>query len=39
VIFDDHAGQFGPAGEAEEMAFFRDSEGNLVGLSARKTPA
>jgi methylmalonyl-CoA/ethylmalonyl-CoA epimerase len=39
VIFDDQAGQFGPAGEAEVMAFFRDSEGNLVGLSARKTPA
>jgi methylmalonyl-CoA/ethylmalonyl-CoA epimerase len=39
VIFDDHAGQFGPAGEAEVMAFFRDSEGNLVGLSARKTSA
>jgi methylmalonyl-CoA/ethylmalonyl-CoA epimerase len=38
VIFDDAPGQFGPAGEAEEMAFFRDSEGNLVGLSARKTP-
>jgi methylmalonyl-CoA/ethylmalonyl-CoA epimerase len=36
VIFADDAGQFGPAGEAEEMAFFRDSEGNLVGLSARR---
>lgn len=36
VIFVDEAGQFGPAGESEEMAFFRDSEGNLVGLSARR---
>src|SRR3954471_8922662 len=26
VIFDDAAGQFGPAGELEDMAFFRDSE-------------
>jgi methylmalonyl-CoA/ethylmalonyl-CoA epimerase len=39
VIFDDQDGRFGPAGEAEEMAFFRDSEGNLVGLSGRKMPA
>ncbi|HVM07270.1 MAG TPA: VOC family protein [Acidimicrobiales bacterium] len=38
VIHVDDAGQFGPAGEAEEMAFFRDSEGNLVGLSARRRP-
>jgi methylmalonyl-CoA/ethylmalonyl-CoA epimerase len=36
VIHVDHTGQFGPAGEAEEMAFFRDSEGNLVGLSGRR---
>jgi len=39
VIFADQDGRFGPAGEAEEMAFFRDSEGNLVGLSGRKMPA
>ena len=38
VIFDDELGQFGPAGEAEEMAFIRDSEGNLVGLAARRRP-
>jgi methylmalonyl-CoA/ethylmalonyl-CoA epimerase len=38
VIFDDPAGQFGPPGEQEVMAFFRDSEGNLVGLAGR-TPA
>jgi methylmalonyl-CoA/ethylmalonyl-CoA epimerase len=39
VIFVDEAGQFGPAGEAEEMSFFRDSEGNLVGLAGRRLPA
>jgi methylmalonyl-CoA/ethylmalonyl-CoA epimerase len=36
VIHVDEAGQFGPAGEAEEMAFFRDSEHNVVGLSGRR---
>jgi methylmalonyl-CoA/ethylmalonyl-CoA epimerase len=36
VIFVDREGQFGPPGQAEEMAFFRDSEGNLVGLAARR---
>ena len=36
VILVDEAGQFGPPGEAEEMSFFRDSEGNLVGLSGRR---
>lgn len=35
VIFTDEMGQFGPAGEAETMAFFRDSEDNLVGLASR----
>lgn len=39
VIFVDEAGQFGPPGEAEEMSFFRDSEGNLVGLSGRHAAA
>jgi methylmalonyl-CoA/ethylmalonyl-CoA epimerase len=37
VIHVDEAGQFGPAGEAEEMSFFRDSEGNLVSLAGRRT--
>lgn len=37
VIFTDAAGQFGSPGEEEMMAFFRDSEANLVGLSARRT--
>lgn len=36
VVFEDADGQFGSAGENEEMAFIRDSEGNLVGLSARR---
>jgi methylmalonyl-CoA/ethylmalonyl-CoA epimerase len=36
VIHVDAEGQFGPAGEAEEMAFVRDSEGNLLGLAARR---
>ncbi|MDW3218101.1 MAG: VOC family protein [Acidimicrobiales bacterium] len=39
VILVDEAGQFGPPGEAEEMAFFRDSEGNLVGLAGRRQPS
>jgi catechol 2,3-dioxygenase-like lactoylglutathione lyase family enzyme len=38
VIHVDESGQFGPPGEAEEMSFFRDSEGNLVGLAGRRTP-
>ena len=38
VIFVDDQGQFGPAGEEEVMAFFRDSEGNLVGLATRRAP-
>ena len=38
VIFVDEAGQFGMAGESEEMAFFRDSEGNLVALAGRRAP-
>lgn len=36
VIFTDDAGQFGTKGMAETMAFFRDSEGNLVGLASRQ---
>jgi methylmalonyl-CoA/ethylmalonyl-CoA epimerase len=38
VIFDDEDGRFGPPGEAEEMSFFRDSEGNLVSLAGRRAP-
>jgi methylmalonyl-CoA/ethylmalonyl-CoA epimerase len=36
VIHVDDEGQFGPPGEAEEMAFVRDSEGNLLGLAGRR---
>jgi methylmalonyl-CoA/ethylmalonyl-CoA epimerase len=36
VIFTDEGGLFGPPGGEEWMAFFRDSEGNLVGLSSRR---
>ncbi|HVE93651.1 MAG TPA: VOC family protein [Acidimicrobiales bacterium] len=36
VIYVDDDGLFGAPGESEEMAFFRDSEGNLVGLAGRK---
>lgn len=35
----DEAGRFGPPGEAEVMSFFRDSEGNLVGLAGRRARA
>jgi methylmalonyl-CoA/ethylmalonyl-CoA epimerase len=37
VIHVDETGLFGPRGEAEEVAFFRDSEGNLVALAGRRT--
>lgn len=37
VIFSDDTGMFGAAGEDEWMAFFRDSEGNLVGLVERRS--
>ena len=36
VIFTDDGGLFGSPGGEEWMAFFRDSEGNLVGLSSRR---
>jgi methylmalonyl-CoA/ethylmalonyl-CoA epimerase len=40
VIFRDDGGTFGPAGAEVWMAFFRDSEGNLVGLEeTRLRPA
>ena len=34
--FEDAAGQFGPPGETEWMAFCRDPSGNLVGLVTRR---
>jgi methylmalonyl-CoA/ethylmalonyl-CoA epimerase len=39
LIHRDEDGTFGPAGSEEWMAFFRDSEGNLVGLVERRLPA
>jgi methylmalonyl-CoA/ethylmalonyl-CoA epimerase len=39
LIFNDDEGTFGDAGTAEWMAFFRDSEGNAVGLVERRTGA
>jgi catechol 2,3-dioxygenase-like lactoylglutathione lyase family enzyme len=36
TIFVDSEVRFGSAGEAEEMAFFRDSEDNVVGLAGRR---
>jgi methylmalonyl-CoA/ethylmalonyl-CoA epimerase len=38
VIFTDADGTFGAAGEQEWMTFFRDTEGNLLALSARQAP-
>jgi methylmalonyl-CoA/ethylmalonyl-CoA epimerase len=36
LIYRDDDGTFGPAGTEEWMAFFKDSEGNLVGLVERR---
>lgn len=38
LIHRDDNGTFGPPGWEEWMAFFRDSEGNLVGLASRHPP-
>jgi methylmalonyl-CoA/ethylmalonyl-CoA epimerase len=35
AIFRDDAGQFGPAGQEEWMAFFKDPAGNTVALASR----
>ena len=39
VLHKDEAGEFGPPGNEEWMAFFRDSEGNLVGLVEQRLPS
>jgi methylmalonyl-CoA/ethylmalonyl-CoA epimerase len=39
LIHSDAAGEFGAAGTEDWMAFFRDSEGNLLGLVERRPPA
>jgi methylmalonyl-CoA/ethylmalonyl-CoA epimerase len=36
TIFPDEDGRFGPAGEEERMAFFRDPAGNLIALAGRR---
>jgi catechol 2,3-dioxygenase-like lactoylglutathione lyase family enzyme len=36
AVHRDEAGQFGPAGETEWMAFFRDPSGNLLALASRR---
>lgn len=36
MIFTDEDGTFGEPGTEEWMAFFRDSEGNLIGLVERR---
>ena len=38
-IFVDEAGTFGPAGEEEWMAFFKDSEGNTLAFVERRLTA
>lgn len=38
LIFHDEAGQFGPAGTEEWMAFFKDSETNTVAYVERRSP-
>lgn len=39
LIHADEGGLFGAAGEEEWMAFFRDSENNLVGLASARPAA
>ena len=36
VIFQDDDGVFGPAGQAETMAFFKDPAGNQIALATRR---
>lgn len=36
VVHRDEAGTFGPPGEEEWMAFFRDPEGNLLAITSRR---
>jgi len=36
LIHTDESGTFGPAGEEEWMAFFKDPDGNTLALSARR---
>jgi methylmalonyl-CoA/ethylmalonyl-CoA epimerase len=36
AIFDDTSGTFGPAGQQEWMAFFKDPAGNVLALASRR---
>lgn len=38
AIHRDVAGQFGPAGAEEWMAFFRDPDGNILALASQVVP-
>lgn len=38
-IFTDHEGAFGPAGEEEWTAFFRDPDGNVLAIASRTPPS
>lgn len=38
LIHRDEAGQFGPPGMEEWMAFFRDPDGNVLALASQVTP-
>ena len=38
LIHRDDAGQFGPAGDEEWMAFFRDPAGNTLAIAQRRRP-
>lgn len=38
MIFRDEKGTFGPAGEEEWMAFFKDPNGHVLALSSRELP-
>ena len=38
LVHRDDAGEFGPAGAEEWMAFFLDPDGNLLGIASRVAP-
>lgn len=37
LVHRDESGTFGPAGEEEWMAFFRDPDGNLLAITSRRS--
>lgn len=39
MINRDEAGNFGPKGAEDWMAFFKDSEGNTIAIASRVTPS